>query len=56
MLWTAPPNHIPLRNSLIPTHTQLLTGLHINAELILSRLERKPARSITFATKTAWAG
>ena len=36
-------------------HTQLLTGLNINAE-IRSRLERKPARSVTFATKTAWAG
>jgi len=39
-----------------PTHTQLLTGLDINAELIRSRLDRKPARSIEFATKTAWAG
>ena len=39
-----------------PTHAHLLTGLDINAELIRSRLERKPARSVTFATKTAWAG
>jgi hypothetical protein len=39
-----------------PTHTHLLTGMDINAELIRSRLERKPARSVTFATKTAWAG
>ena len=39
-----------------PTHAQLLTGLDINAELIRSRLDRKPARSIAFATKTAWAG
>jgi hypothetical protein len=39
-----------------PHHAQLLTGLHINAELICSRLQRKPAQSITFATKTAWAG
>ncbi len=38
-----------------PHHAQLLTGLHINAE-ICSRLQRKPAHSITFATKTAWAG
>jgi hypothetical protein len=37
-------------------HTQLLTGLEINTELIRSRLERKPVRGITFATKTAWAG
>ncbi len=39
-----------------PPHAQLLTGLDINAELIRSRLDRKPARSIAFATKTAWAG
>jgi hypothetical protein len=38
------------------THAQLLTGLDITAELILSRLDRKPAHSVTFATKTAWAG
>ena len=38
------------------THAHLLTGLHITAELIRSRLDRKPARSIAFATKTAWAG
>ena len=39
-----------------PTHAHLLTGLQINAELIRSRLDRKPAHSVTFATKTAWAG
>jgi hypothetical protein len=39
-----------------PTHTRLLTGLDITAELVLSRLNRKPAHSVTFATKTAWAG
>jgi hypothetical protein len=39
-----------------PAHAQLLTGLDINAELIRSRLDRKPAHSVTFATKTAWAG
>ena len=39
-----------------PTHTHLLDGLNIRAELIRSRLDRKPARSITFETKTAWAG
>jgi hypothetical protein len=39
-------------------HTQLLTGLPITAELMRSRLERKPASSasIAFASKTAWAG
>jgi hypothetical protein len=44
------------RTAVHPTHAQLLTGFNINAELISSRLERKPARSITFETKTAWAG
>jgi hypothetical protein len=39
-----------------PSHAHLLTELKINAELIRSRLDRKPARSITFETKTAWAG
>jgi hypothetical protein len=41
-----------------PTHAQLLTGLEITAELVRSRLDRKPVRSaeITFASKTAWAG
>ena len=40
------------------THAQLLTGLEITAELMCSRLERKPARaaSVAFASKTAWAG
>jgi hypothetical protein len=39
-----------------PSHAHLLTALEINAELIRSRLDRKPAHSITFETKTAWAG
>jgi hypothetical protein len=34
----------------------LLTGLNITAELSRSRLDRKPARSVAFATQTAWAG
>jgi len=41
---------------LYPAHAQLLTGLNITAELIRSRLDRKPARSVAFATTTAWAG
>ena len=43
---------------LLPSHAQLLTGLEITAELVRSRLDRKPVRSaeITFASKTAWAG
>jgi len=39
-----------------PTHTHLLTELQIYAELIRSRLDRKPSRSVMFETKTAWAG
>jgi hypothetical protein len=36
-----------------PTHAQLLNGLQIEGELLRSRLERKPVRSVTtaFATK-----
>jgi hypothetical protein len=36
-----------------PTHAQLLTGLDITAEMVRSRLDRKPVRSaqITFASK-----
>ena len=46
-------------NSLFPKpgHAHLLTSLEITAELMRSRLERKPARSTAaFASKTAWAG
>lgn len=39
-----------------PTHANLLTGLEIHAELIRSRLDRKPSHSVMFETKTAWAG
>ncbi|MGO9088210.1 MAG: hypothetical protein ACLQBK_23595 [Candidatus Sulfotelmatobacter sp.] len=39
-----------------PSHAHLLTGFDITAELIRSRIERKPARSVTFESKTAWAG
>jgi recombination protein RecA len=41
-----------------PNHRQLLTKLEISAELVRSRLERKPVRSaeITFASQAAWAG
>jgi hypothetical protein len=43
-------------NFALPVHARLLPGLEIHAELIRSRLERKPVRSVSFATKTAWAG
>src|SRR5690349_9808875 len=39
-----------------PTHAHLLSGLKINIAMICSRLDRKPAHSVTFETKTAWAG
>jgi len=40
-----------------PSHAQLFTGLDITMELVRSRLERKPAGSVTaFASKTAWTG
>jgi recombination protein RecA len=52
-------NNLPAQPELdfpCPPHAQLFTGLDINAELIRSRLDRKPARSVMFETKTAWAG
>jgi recombination protein RecA len=41
-----------------PTHAQLFTRWEITAEIVRSRIERKPAASVmaTFASKTAWAG
>jgi recombination protein RecA len=39
-----------------PSHSHLLTGLEITVELIRSRHDRKPARSVAFETRTAWAG
>ena len=42
----------------MPAHAELLTELEITAELVRSRMERKPARSaeVIFSSKTAWAG
>jgi hypothetical protein len=44
--------------SSLPSHVQLLTDVEIKAELLRSRLERKPVRlaEVTFTSKTAWAG
>jgi hypothetical protein len=36
----------------IPAHTQLLDGLHVEGELLRSRWERKPVRSVTAAFAT----
>jgi len=52
-------NAAPLRTAATvgnPSHAQLLTQLQIHADLIRSRLDRKPAQSITFESKTSWAG
>jgi recombination protein RecA len=46
---------IPDEVQIVPTHTQLLTGLDIHVELIRSRLDRKPACSVAFETRTVWA-
>lgn len=45
-------------NEAKPTHAHLLTELEIKAEVVRSRMERKPVRTaeITFAGKTAWTG
>jgi recombination protein RecA len=50
-------NHSANSQSL-PTHTQLLTEMRITAELVRSRMDRKPVRSVetTFASQTAWTG
>jgi hypothetical protein len=47
---------VPNAKVVHPSHPNLFTGLHINAELIRSRLNRKPSQSVAFETKTAWAG
>jgi len=47
---------VPSSENMRPAHAHLLTGVEIKVELVRSRLERKPARSVTFTTKTAWAG
>ena len=39
-----------------PAHAQLLAGLAITAELVHCRVDRKSARPVAFASKTAWAG
>jgi recombination protein RecA len=48
----------PADSQFPPTHAQLLTQVEITAEMVRSRMDRKPVRSaeITFASKTAWAG
>ncbi|MGA8150693.1 MAG: hypothetical protein WB952_07065 [Terriglobales bacterium] len=44
------------RAPVVATHTQLLDGIHVEGELLRSRLERKPVGSATFTTKAARIG
>jgi hypothetical protein len=46
------------KDKTLPPHTQLLDGIHVEGEILRSRLERKPAGSVTtaFATKAVRAG
>ena len=41
-----------VKNELGPAHAQLLDGLHVEGELLRSRLQRKPAQSVTTAFAT----
>jgi hypothetical protein len=54
--YSVPSSHGVFDDQPLPTHVRLLTSLEINVELVRSRLDRKPACSIAFETKTAWAG
>ena len=46
---------LSVKSDICPAHTQLLEGLQIEGELLRSRLQRKPAQSVTtaFTTKAA---
>jgi hypothetical protein len=50
---SAPSYQLSVKSELGPAHAQLLEGLHIEGELLRSRIQRKPAQSVTtaFATK-----
>lgn len=41
-----------------PTHTQLLNGLSVHAAVVRSRMDRKPAQSVStkFGSQALWAG
>lgn len=49
-------NHREEAMEKVPAHAHLLTELQIHAELVRSRLDRKPVRSVMFVAQTAWAG
>jgi hypothetical protein len=45
---------LSVKSDIRPAHAQLLDGLHIEGELLRSRMQRKPAQSVTaFTTKVA---
>jgi hypothetical protein len=48
---------LPAKNG-VPTHARLLRGISVSAEVVRSRLERKPVRAVNanFETRAAWAG
>jgi hypothetical protein len=48
-------SQLSVKSELWPAHAQLLDGLHVEGELLRSRLQRKPAQSVTtaFTTKAA---
>jgi len=45
-------------NSTLPSHAQLLRGMQVTAQVVRSRLARKPVASAqtSFSTRTLWAG
>ena len=47
----------PAKNG-VPTHARLLRGISVSAEVVRSRLERKPVHAVNanFETRAAWAG
>jgi len=51
-------SQLSVKNGAFPAHAQLFEGLHVKGELLRSRVERKPAASVTaaFTTKAAWTG
>ena len=48
---------LPAKNG-VPTHARLLRGISVSAEVVRSRLERKPVRAVNanFEPRASWAG
>jgi hypothetical protein len=53
-----PSAHSPMAASELPSHAELLRGFHVNSEILRSRLQRKPVKSVaaSFTTKAVRAG